>query len=200
MNATLLDRLRTAGALQACARRVDKAAMEYEMACDACQGLALEVSAWCSKGACAGLVPAFRTMKARIEDARGFARDLCRGASCIAEAVTHETLVAMTPDEREEFGDAVIRVMSREAFERLDEEVTLLQSLEHRGSALPVNISPTSRADRTASSLWQRFLIFPVIYRLRMPIIVRILRSFLLLSYCAVCIRALLTRCLDSTK
>ena len=121
MNAASLDRLRTAGALQACTRRVAKAALEYEMACDACQGLALEVAAWCrEKDACAGQVPAFTTMKRRIEDARAFARGLCRGASCIADAVTHETLVAMTPDEREAFGDAVIRVMSRDAFDRLD--------------------------------------------------------------------------------
>ena len=142
MNATLLDRLRTAGALQACARRVDKAAMEYEMACDACQGLALEVSAWCQEEDCAGLVPAFRTMKERIADARGFARDLCRGASCIADAVTHETLKAMTQDEREEFGDAVIRVMSREAFERLDEEDRRFVVEKRRELGLPLDFLP----------------------------------------------------------
>lgn len=122
MNAASLDRLRTAGALQACTRRVAKAALEYEMACDACQGLALEVAEWSREDGCAGLVPAFRTMKRSIAGARDFARDLCRGASCIADAVAHETLKAMTPEEREEFGDAVIRVMSREAFERLNEE------------------------------------------------------------------------------
>lgn len=150
MNAEALDRLRTAGALQACTRRVASAALEYEMACDACQGLALEVSAWCHKEDCAGLVPAFRTMKRRIEDARGFARDLSRGASSLADAVTFETLKAMTDAEREEFGDAVIHVMSREAFERLDEEDRRFVVERRRELGLPLDFLPDGQEAGTS--------------------------------------------------
>lgn len=151
MDAAKLDRLRTAGALQACTRRVASAALEYEMACDACQGLALEVAAWCQeKDAYAGLVPAFRTMKRRIEDARGFARDLSRGASSLADAVTFETLKAMTDAERDEFGDAVIHVMSREAFERLDEEDRRFVVERRRELGLPLDFLPDGQEAGTS--------------------------------------------------
>lgn len=150
MNAEALDRLRTAGALQACTRRVAKAALEYEMACDACQGLALEVAAWSRKEECAGLVPAFRTMKRRIREARGFARGLCRGASSVADAVTRETLKAMAPEEREEFGDAVVRVMSRDAFERLGEDDRRFVVERRRELGLPLDFLPDGQEEGTS--------------------------------------------------
>ena len=100
MNAELMDRVRMASEVQACARRVETAAVEYELACEACVQAAGDASAWCGSDDVAELAGVSETLGERLADARDCARDVYRAAACVADGVIGEAMKEMTDRER----------------------------------------------------------------------------------------------------
>ena len=96
MDAEIMDRLELAARVQASARRVEDAAVEYAMACEACAQEAGEASAWCRGEDAAELAGVSETLGERLAEARETARDLHRAAWCVADGVIGEAMRGMT--------------------------------------------------------------------------------------------------------
>lgn len=142
MDAELLDRLDMAARVQACARRVEDAAVEYAMACEACAQEAGEASAWCRSEDCAELAGVSETLGERLAEARETARDLHRAAWCVADGVVAEAMEAMAPEDAERMADAVAAAMTPAEFDALDAE-TQEAVRERRGRlGLPLECLP----------------------------------------------------------
>ena len=125
MNAELMDRLRTAVEVQACARRVEKAAVEYELACEECAQASGEASAWCKGEDAAELAEVSETLGARLADARDCARDVYRAAVCVADGVIGDAMREMTDRERLEAWAVLIHGVAPEV-DVLDSEGRML--------------------------------------------------------------------------
>ncbi len=142
MDAELMDRLELAARLQASARRVEDAAVEYAMACEACAQEAGEASAWCRGEDAAELASVSETLGERLAEARETARDLHRAAWCVADGVVAEAVDAMGPEEAESMADAVAATMTPAEFGELDAE-TQEAVRERRGRlGLPLECLP----------------------------------------------------------
>lgn len=122
MDAEMLDRLELATRLQASARRVEDAAVDLAMACEACAQEAGEASAWCRSEDCAELAGVSETLGARLADARETARDLHKAAWCVADGVVAEAVEAMSPEDRAELADAWAASMTPAEYGALDAE------------------------------------------------------------------------------
>lgn len=146
MDAELMDRMELAARLQASARRVEDAAVELAMACEACAQTAGEASAWCRSEDCAGLAEVSETLGERLAEARETARDLHRAAWCVADGVVAEAMDAMNPEDGERLADAVAdavaAAMTPAEFGKLDAE-TQEAVRERRGRlGLPLECLP----------------------------------------------------------
>lgn len=142
MDAEMLDRMELAARLQASARRVEDAAVEYAMACEACAQMAGEASAWCRGEDAAELASVSETLGERLAEARETARDLHRAAWCVADGVVAEAVEAMSPEEAERMADAVAAAMTPAEFRALDAE-TQEAVRERRGRlGLPLECLP----------------------------------------------------------
>lgn len=142
MDAELMDRLDLAARLQASARRVEDAAVELAMACEACAQTAGEASAWCRGEDCAELAEVSETLGERLAEARETARDLHRAAWCVADGVQAVAVEALTPEDRERLADAVAATMTPREFDALDAE-TQEAVRERRGRlGLPLECLP----------------------------------------------------------
>ena len=100
MNAELMDRVRMAVEVQTCARRMEEAAVEYELACETCAQTAGDASAWCGSDDVAELAGVSETLGERLAEARDCARDVYRAAVCVADGVIGEAMKEMTDRER----------------------------------------------------------------------------------------------------
>lgn len=120
MDAELMDRLELAARVLASARRVEDAAVEYAMACEACAQDAGEALAWCRGEDAAGLAEVSQTLGERLADARETARNLHRAAWCVADGVVAEAMDAMSPEDGERMADAVAAAMTPAEFKTLD--------------------------------------------------------------------------------
>ena len=142
MDAELMDRLELAARVQASARRVEDAAVEYAMACEACAQEAGEASAWCRGEDAAELAGVSETLGERLAEARETARDLHRAAWCVADGVVAEAMDAMGPEDGERLADAVAAAMTPAEFGKLDAE-TQEAVRERRGRlGLPLECLP----------------------------------------------------------
>ena len=142
MDAEMLDRMELAAIVQASARRVEDAAVELAMACEACAQEAGEASAWCRSEDCAELAGVSETLGERLADARETARDLHRAAWCVADGVVAEAMDAMSPEDAERMADAVAAAMTPAEFGKLDAE-TQEAVRERRGRlGLPLECLP----------------------------------------------------------
>lgn len=142
MDAELMDRMELAARVQACARRVEDAAVEYAMACEACAQEACEASVWCRGEDCAELEAVTAGLGRRLQDARETARDLHRAAWCVADGVVAEAMDAMAPEDAERMADAVAAAMTPAEFGKLDAE-TQEAVRERRGRlGLPLECLP----------------------------------------------------------
>ena len=142
MDAELMDRMDLAARVQACARRVEDAAVEYAMACEACAHEAGEASAWCRGEDAAELAGVSETLGERLAEARETARDLHRAAWCVADGVVAEAMDAMDPEDGERLADAVAAAMTPAEYETLDAE-TQEAVRERRGRlGLPLECLP----------------------------------------------------------
>lgn len=142
MDAELMDRMELAARVQASARRVEDAAVEYAMACEACAQEAGEASAWCRSEDCAELAGVSETLGERLAEARETARDLHRAAWCVADGVVAEAMDAMAPEDGERLADAVAAAMTPREFDALDAE-TQEAVRERRGRlGLPLECLP----------------------------------------------------------
>ena len=142
MDAELMDRMELAARVQASARRVEDAAVELAMACEACAQEAGEASAWCRGEDAAELAEVSETLGARLADARETARDLHRAAWCVADGVVAEAMDAMSPEDAERMADAVAAAMTPAEFDALDAE-TQEAVRERRGRlGLPLECLP----------------------------------------------------------
>lgn len=120
MDAEMLDRMELAARVQACAKRVEEAAVDYELACEACAQTAGEASAWCRSEDCAELAEVSETLGERLAEARETARDLHRAAWCVADGVQATAVEALTPEDRERLADAMAAAMTPREYEALD--------------------------------------------------------------------------------
>lgn len=142
MDAEIMDRLELAARVQASARRVEDAAVEYAMACEACAQEAGEASAWCRGEDATELAGVSETLGERLVEARETARDLHRAAWCVADGVVAEAMEAMSPEDAESMADAVAAAMTPAEFGRLDAE-TQEAVRERRGRlGLPLECLP----------------------------------------------------------
>ena len=142
MDAEMMDRMELAARVQACARRVEEAAVDYELACEACAQEAGEASAWCRGEDVAELEAVTAGLGRRLQDARETARDLHRAAWCVADGVVAEAMDAMSPEDGERLADAVAAAMTPAEFKTLD-EATQEAVRERRGRlGLPLECLP----------------------------------------------------------
>ena len=142
MDAEMMDRLELAARVQAGARRVEDAAVELAMACEACAREAGEASAWCRREDCAELEAVTAGLGRRLQDARETARDIHRAAWCVADGVVAEAMEAMSPEDGERMADAVAAAMTPAEFGKLDAE-TQEAVRERRGRmGLPLECLP----------------------------------------------------------
>ena len=142
MDAEIMDRLELAARVQASARRVEDAAVEYAMACEACAQEAGEASAWCRGEDVAELAGVSETLGERLAEARETARDLHRAAWCVADGVQTAAMEAMSPEDAERLADAVAAAMTPAEFGTLDAE-TQEAVRERRGRlGLPLECLP----------------------------------------------------------
>ena len=142
MDAEMMDRMELAARVQACARRVEEAAVDYELACEACAQEAGEASAWCRGEDVAELEAVTAGLGRRLQDARETARDLHRAAWCVADGVVAEAMDAMSPEDGERLADAVAAAMTPREFDALDAE-TQEAVRERRGRlGLPLECLP----------------------------------------------------------
>ena len=142
MDAEMMDRMELAARVQACAKRVEEAAVDYELACEACAQEAGEASAWCRGEDAAELAGVSETLGERLAEARETARDLHRAAWCVADGVVAEAMDAMSPEDTERMADAVAAAMTPRDFEALDAE-TQEAVRERRGRlGLPLECLP----------------------------------------------------------
>lgn len=145
MDAELMDRLELAARVQACAKRVEDAAVELAMACEACAQEAGEASAWCRSEDCAGLAGVSETLGARLADARETARDLHRAAWCVADGVVSEAVEAMSPEDRAELADAWAASMTPAEYGALDADAQEDVRERRSAMALPLECLPDRR-------------------------------------------------------
>ena len=68
MDAEMMDRMELVARVQACARRVEKAAVDCELACEACAHEAGEASAWCRGEDVAELAEVSQTLGERLAE------------------------------------------------------------------------------------------------------------------------------------
>ena len=142
MDAELMDRMELAARVQACARRVEDAAVEYAMACEACAQTAGEASAWCRGEDAAELAGVSETLGERLAETRETARDPHRAAWRVADGVGAEAREAMSPEDAESMADAGAASMTPRGFEALDAE-TQEAVRERRGRlGLPLECLP----------------------------------------------------------
>lgn len=142
MDAELMDRMELAARVQASARRVEDAAVELAMACEACAQEAGEASAWCRSEDCAELASVSETLGERLAEARETARDIHRAAWCVADGVVAEAMDAMSPEDAESMADAMADAMTPAEFGKLDAE-TQETVRERRGRlGLPLECLP----------------------------------------------------------
>lgn len=142
MDAEIMDRMELAARVQACARRVEEAAVEYALACEACAQEAGEASAWCRGDDAAELEAVTAGLGRRLQDARETARDIHRAAWCVADGVVAEAMDAMSPEDAERLADAVAAAMTPRDFDALDAE-TQEAVRERRGRlGLPLECLP----------------------------------------------------------
>ena len=142
MYAELMDRMELAARVQTSAKRVEEAAVEYELACEACAQTAGEASAWCRGEDCAELAEVSETLGERLAEARETARDLHRAAWCVADGVQAVAVEALTPEDRERLADAMAAAMTPAEFGKLDAE-TQEAVRERRGRlGLPLECLP----------------------------------------------------------
>ena len=142
MDAELMDRMELAARVQACAKRVEEAAVDYELACEACAQEAGEASAWCRGDDAAELAGVSETLGERLAEARETARDLPRAAWCVADGVQTAAMEAMSPEDAERLADAVAAAMTPAEFGTLDAE-TQEAVRERRGRlGLPLECLP----------------------------------------------------------
>ena len=154
MDAEMMDRMELAARVQACAKRVEEAAVDYELACEACAQEAGEASAWCRGEDAAELAGVSETLGERLAEARETARDLHRAAWCVADGVVAEAMDAMGPEDAERMADAVAAAMTPADFEALDAE-TQEAVRERRGRlGLPDRLGCLSGIPLDAVRVW----------------------------------------------
>lgn len=142
MDAEIMDRLDLAARVQASARRVEEAAVELALACEACAQTAGEASAWCGSEDAEELASVSETLGGRLAEARETARDLHRAAWCVADGVVAEAKASMAPEDAERLADAVAAAMTPAEFRTLDAE-TQEAVRERRGRlGLPLECLP----------------------------------------------------------
>lgn len=100
MDAEKMNRLKVACDVQAKLKRMEAAAVEYAMACEALHDAAVDASAWCREEDCAELAEVSETLGGRLAGARDTARDLRRAAICVADGVIGGAMREMTDRER----------------------------------------------------------------------------------------------------
>lgn len=145
MDAEMMDRLELAARLQASARRVEDAAVEYAMACEACTQTAGEASAWCRGEDCAELAEVSETLGERLAEARETARDLHRAAWCVADGVVAEAVEAMSPEDRETVCNAWAAAMTPAEYETLDADMQAAVLVRRDSMGLPLECLPDMR-------------------------------------------------------
>lgn len=100
MNAARMDRLKTACDVQAKLRRMEEAAVEFDLACEALHDAAMDASEWCPDEDRAELASVSETLGTRLAGARDVARDLRRAAICVADGVIGGAMKEMSDRER----------------------------------------------------------------------------------------------------
>ena len=145
MDAEIMDRLELAAKVQASARRVEDAAVEYAMACEACAQEAGEASAWCRGEDAAELASVSETLGGRLAEARETARDLHRAARCVADGVTAAAMEAMSPEDRETVCNAWAAAMTPREFDALDAETQEAVRARRDSMGLPLECLPDTR-------------------------------------------------------
>ena len=145
MEDAMMDRLRIASDLQARIRRVEDAAVEYALACEACAQTAGEASAWCKGEDSAELEAVTAGLGSRMADARETARDLHRAASCVADGVIAAALEAMSPEDRETVCNAWAAAMTPAEYETLDADMQAAVLVRRDSMGLPLECLPDMR-------------------------------------------------------
>lgn len=142
MRAAMLRRLWIASDLQGRARKLEEAAVEYAMACEACHGGAVDASEWCGEDARAELEAVTEGLARRMQDARETARDLHKAASCIADGVLEAAVRDMEPDEAAELADAMDRSEADGTASLLDEMDRRYLAARRVELGLPPGLAP----------------------------------------------------------
>lgn len=145
MEDAMMDRLRIASDLQARIRRVEDAAVEYALACEACAQKAGEASAWCKGEDSAELEAVAAGLGSRMADARETARDLHRAASCVADGVIAAAMEAMSPEDRETVCNAWAASMTPAEYETLDADMQAAVLVRRDSMGLPLQCLPDMR-------------------------------------------------------
>lgn len=96
MDAAKKDMMKAACDVQAGLKRLEAAAVEFDLACEAVHDAATGASEWCRDEDRAELASVSESLGGRLADVRETARDLRRAAVCVADGVIGEAMRGMT--------------------------------------------------------------------------------------------------------
>lgn len=100
MDAARMDMMRAACDVQDGLRRLEAAAVEFDLACEAVHDAATGASEWCRDEDRAELASVSEALGGRLADVRETVRDLRRAAVCVADGVIGEAMGGMSDRER----------------------------------------------------------------------------------------------------
>lgn len=100
MDAARMNMMKAACDVQAGMRRLEDAAVEFDLACEAVHDATTDASEWCRDEDRAELASVSETLGGRLADVRETVRELRRAAVCVADGVIGEAMGGMSHRER----------------------------------------------------------------------------------------------------
>lgn len=100
MDAARMNMMKAACDVQDGLRRLEDAAAEFDLACEAVHEAATDASEWCRDEDRAELASVSEAMGGRLADVRETVRELRRAAVCVADGVIGEAMGGMSHRER----------------------------------------------------------------------------------------------------